>query len=342
MSVSCQPETGGRDSGRPPLLLVGPYGPEASGVAAFQRRLDAEVLRHAGVTRLDTSVQPRFGLLAAPPELPAASAALFSVWVPFTAPFYRRVMRRLAPGAPTFALVHSYEPRRLRAPLHHLLRRSLRAFDRVVALEGASSALFDAPPPALPHPATDYGPPVARADACACLGLDPERTWLLHFGFGRAYKGLAVTCRALRLLDPSVSLLVAGRQVHGLPPELGALDPSRVHVVDRAIPAADVPLYFGAADRVLLPYLRSVSSGVGSIAARYGVPVVASDFAALRALARLHPAATVAPPGDAAALADAIDRSLLADAHAAPTRTPLDWPEFTRRLLDYLDFPVRA
>jgi glycosyltransferase involved in cell wall biosynthesis len=332
MSVPSQPETTGLDSARPLVLLIGPYAPEASGVAAFQRRLDAALACHVRTDRIDVSAYRAFGLAAGVPHRPAPDVLLFSAWVPFTAPFYRRVQERYA-SAPAYALAHSYEPRHLRGPLHRLMRRSLSAYDSVAALRGTDPSLLARAPRWLSHPATDYGPPVARADACARLGLDPARTWLLHFGFGRAYKGLATTCRALGHLDPSVSLLVAGRQVHGLPPEVAFLDPARVHVDDRAVPNADVPLYFGAASRVLLPYLRSVSSGVGSIAAHYGVPVVASDFPALHAVARLHPAGATAPPGDARALADAIRRSLAATVLSpAPAAAP-SWDAFARDLL---------
>jgi glycosyltransferase involved in cell wall biosynthesis len=107
--------------------------------------------------------------------------------------------------------------------------------------------------------------------------IPPEERNLLFFGRITTYKGLDVLLKAFRQVSHlySIRLQVVGagdtrpyRQLlEGVP---------GVQVVNRWIKEEEVDDYFRAARMVLLPYTSATQSGVLTIAASYGLPVVAS------------------------------------------------------------------
>jgi len=129
-------------------------------------------------------------------------------------------------------------------------------------------------------------------------------------------KGLEVLLEALTLLPPAVQLWVAGdgaqtRELH----EATAGDP-RVIWLGRVDDAAKARRLRGA-DVFCAPSLGGESFGVVLLEAMAaGVPVVASDLTGYRAVARSGVDALLVPPGDAAALAEALGR-VLTDADLA-------------------------
>jgi glycosyltransferase involved in cell wall biosynthesis len=329
------------------LLLVGPPARQGSGVGTFQQRLAEELAERAQVERLDVRAGMPFGAFDRVDRhlIEQCEAALFACWVPFTLPLYARLVRRLrARGTRCVALVHSYAPRHAPQVLRAAMRQHLRLFDAHLALTGSDPALV--PPTArwAEHPPSDrFGPLVSRAEACHRLGLDPSRRWLLHFGFGRPYKGLSIAIEAMRHLDASAALLVVGDQ-SGRAAEVHALfdqvDANRIHLVDQSIPDADVPLYFAAADLALLPYLQPISSGVASLAVHYGLPIVATDFPGLREAAAHHPASQLVAPNDSIALGIAIRNGLGHPDSTRPRSTAATsaagWTPLANRLLGLL------
>ena len=64
-----------------------------------------------------------------------------------------------------------------------------------------------------PHPLFDnYGKPVTRSEALSWLNLDPDYSYLLFFGFIRAYKGLDILIEAFsdeRLRNRKLKLIIA-------------------------------------------------------------------------------------------------------------------------------------
>jgi glycosyltransferase involved in cell wall biosynthesis len=164
------------------------------------------------------------------------------------------------------------------------------------------------------HPLYDFVGPglVGKTAARTKLGLAGDT--ILFFGFVRPYKGLNDLLRALPhvLQRRPVTLLVAGefwggseafrRQVH----ELGL--EAAVRCVDRYIPNEDVGLYFSSADLVVLPYLSGTASGVVQMAYGLEKPVVATAVDGLRDVVEDGRTGYLVPPGEPAALADAIVR----------------------------------
>lgn len=158
----------------------------------------------------------------------------------------------------------------------------------------------------------------------------------LFFGRIEAYKGLGVLLEAARLLDSrglAYELTIAGRG--------GDLDEHRATIAalpnitldERYIPADEVASLFARSAAVVMPYLDATQSGVAAHAFAAGTPAIASRVGALPDIVRDGFNGLLVPTGDAAALADALDRALgpdgLADrlaAGAAETAAgPLSW-----------------
>ncbi|HET6229103.1 MAG TPA: glycosyltransferase [Longimicrobiaceae bacterium] len=141
----------------------------------------------------------------------------------------------------------------------------------------------------IPLGSYQYGPPTApAAELRARFGLPAGAPVVLFFGSLRRNKGLEVAIEALAA-DPAGEphLFVVGDRAaasepsaewyRGLAAERGV--EARTHWVTRYVDDAEVPDVFACADAVVLPYMRSFAgqSAVLSIAAAYGVPVIASD-----------------------------------------------------------------
>jgi glycosyltransferase involved in cell wall biosynthesis len=67
-----------------------------------------------------------------------------------------------------------------------------------------------------------------------------------------------------------------------------------------------VRAYFSAADAVVLPYLSGTQSGIAQIAFNFDRPVIATNVGGLGEVVKHGATGLVVPPGDPAALADAI------------------------------------
>lgn len=114
------------------------------------------------------------------------------------------------------------------------------------------------------------------------LGLEADETVYALLGAIKPYKG---TDRLLEAFDAISTRLPGRRQllVAGLPDKAGAADRFLerceshpfVLIHPRTIPADQMQLFLHAADIVVLPYLRSLNSGVLLLAFTFGVPVVA-------------------------------------------------------------------
>jgi len=129
---------------------------------------------------------------------------------------------------------------------------------------------------------------VGREQARWELGIEPDETVYALLGAIKPYKG---TDRLLEAFD-AVSHRGPGRRrllVAGLPDRTGAADAFLercethpfVLVHPRTILADEMQVFLHASDIVVLPYLRSLNSGVLMLAFTFGVPVVAPDVGAL-------------------------------------------------------------
>jgi glycosyltransferase involved in cell wall biosynthesis len=275
-----------------------------------------------GVTRALDSMNPATWLAVARrivrlrPDL-----VIFPWWSSFWTPHVltmASVVRR-APDARLLAICHNVmdheEGRLSRVCARAVLRRMDHCLVHSRADEDRLRALLPSARVTLGfHPLYEFARPAVgdKEAARARLGLAGET--ILFFGFVRPYKGLDDLLRALpqvRQRRP-VSLLVAGEFWGGSDGFRGRvreldLGPA-VRCVDRYIPNEEVGLYFAAADLVVLPYVSGTASGVVQMAYGLDRPVVATTVGALADIVDDGRTGYLVPPGQPAALADAIVR----------------------------------
>ncbi len=134
----------------------------------------------------------------------------------------------------------------------------------------------------------------------------PDRPAVLFFGRLGHYKGVDVLLDAMAEVWkslPEATLTIAG---DGELEDHPALADERVTLRREYLPDEELPALFGSARCVVLPYRQASQSGVGSLAKRYGRPLVVSEVGGLPELVADGSGLTAAPE-DPGALA----RSLL-------------------------------
>jgi len=136
---------------------------------------------------------------------------------------------------------------------------------------------------------------------------------VLFFGLLRPYKGIDVLLDAWRRLgpDPGAELWIVGRARMDTS-ALRAASPPSVRWIERFVRDEELAAYFRRADLAVLPYRQAEQSGVLFTALAFGTPLLASSVGGFPDIAAAGAAALVAP-GDAEALASALQR-LVADA----------------------------
>jgi len=148
------------------------------------------------------------------------------------------------------------------------------------------------------------------------LGVE-EQFVILNFGSIRKYKGISYLVKAFSALPEFVAnnsrLLIAGED-WGDDDELHKLiesSPYRHKITLNAyfIPDEMVPVYFSAADVVVLPYsdiFASAGSAVAQIAMAYGKPIITSNFDTMRECLQEYDGVYFTPIGDFIAIREEI------------------------------------
>lgn len=148
---------------------------------------------------------------------------------------------------------------------------------------------FDIPVEYNPHPLYDnYGTAIPRKEALQKLDLPAGNSYLLFFGFIRAYKGLDLLLEAFadkRLRDRRLKLIVAGEFYEDARPYKELIRKydivEDVILFDRFIREDEVALFFSAADLVVQPYRSATQSGVTQIAYHFEKPMLVTDVGGL-------------------------------------------------------------
>jgi glycosyltransferase involved in cell wall biosynthesis len=168
----------------------------------------------------------------------------------------------------------------------------------------------------------------------------------LFFGLIRPYKGLRVLLDALAKLPEEHTLVVAGECYGSWAPyqdQINALGlQDRVKIHNEFIDDDDVPLFFSAADFVVLPYVSASQSGVTALALHHSVKVIASDVGDLATTVVPELTGRLVPPSDATALAEAMDApwtSQPADVQGAfeQVKKRLSWSAWAARLTQLVE-----
>lgn len=150
------------------------------------------------------------------------------------------------------------------------------------------------------------------------LNLPANAPVLLFFGQIKAVKGLDVLLQALSWLKeryPTIRLVIAGQvwrddwsRYTALIDKLGVAEQLDLHL--RHIGDDEVPIFFTAADVVVLPYRCVYQSGVLLMALSYGRPVVVTNIGGLAEVVQEGENGYLVPPGDPQVLAEALGRLL--------------------------------
>jgi glycosyltransferase involved in cell wall biosynthesis len=177
-----------------------------------------------------------------------------------------------------------------------------------------------------PHYIGAYPDFVSKPHARHELSVDVDETTYAFVGAIRPYKGLDLLLDAFGAvaspLLPRRRLLVAGRPLDH--PDVHAfrrrcLLDARVTIRASKVPDEEMQYYLRASDLAILPYQRSLNSGVLMLALSFGLPVIAPDDPGTAEI--LEPSfSRTFQPGDADSLVAAIraaDELLTPDAAEA-------------------------
>ncbi len=244
-------------------------------------------------------------------------------WLPFMGPAIGTIQRLAGKKAVRIGLIDNALPHEPRPGDRPLTRWYLGSLDAALVMSQAVAddlqrLGFRKPVARAPHPVYDnFGAAATREEALNALGLSANATWLLFFGFIRAYKGLDLAIEALAspLLRKrnDLRLLIAGESYTDTAPcralaeRLGVAD--RIVWHEQYIPTEQVRHYFGAADLVVQPYKSATQSGITQIAYHFGKPMVVTRVGGLPEMVPHERAGLVVPP-TAEAIAQAIARFL--------------------------------
>jgi glycosyltransferase involved in cell wall biosynthesis len=152
-------------------------------------------------------------------------------------------------------------------------------------------------------------PLFAYAPAPACR--PDKRLHLLFFGFVRSYKGLDLLLNAVGILkEHDILLKIAGEfwsnkeDYIKLINELGIS--GNVEIVDRYVADDEMSQCFSWADLVVLPYRKSITSGVIATAYGYNKPVLATNVGGFYEVIQDGSTGKIVASGDAQSIADGI------------------------------------
>ncbi len=228
----------------------------------------------------------------------APDVVVLKYWTPLMAPAFGTICRLARRNGKTKVVVHldnitPHEPHFYDRPLNRYFLRSCDGF--IYMSEAVNRDLHTYLPQAKalfsPHPLFDtYGKRVERVKACESLGLNPEDSYVMFFGYVRDYKGLDLLLDAWALLKAEGKtsgrkLLVVG-EVYGSDAKyleqierLGLRDDVIMHT--EFVPDDRVAEWFSVADMVALPYKSATQSGVTQVAYAFDVPMVVTNVGGL-------------------------------------------------------------
>ncbi len=259
-------------------------------------------LQEAAPTGLDihikvNSVNP-FNWLKVGRELRkmAPDLLVMKFWIPFMGPSLGTIARKARKNGKTkaVAIVDNMIPHERRIGDMQLIRYFARSIDAFVAMSHSvendiHSFKTGKPVVFAAHPIYDnFGDRFEKQEAKKLLGLDPEFSYLLFFGFIRDYKGLDLALKAMadpRMAGRKVKLIVAGEFYKDPKPYLDLI--ANLGIEDRLvlrtdfIPNHEVGKYFSASDMIVQPYKEATQSGVTQIAYHFHKPMLVTNVGGL-------------------------------------------------------------
>ena len=214
-------------------------------------------------------------------------------WLPFIGPSLGSVLKisGLRGKIPLIALCDNVIPHESRFGDQSLTRYFLKSNNQFLVMSNSVgkdiSTFVDNPIINFhPHPVYDqFGDLLTKKEAINALGLNPNKKYILFFGFIRKYKGLDLLINALTTINKDVALIVAGEfyesesDYRSLVERLGLQ--SRVHFFADFIPQENVTQFFSACDLLVQPYRSATQSGVAQIAYHFDKPILVTNVGGL-------------------------------------------------------------
>lgn len=245
---------------------------------------------------------------------------LIRFWLPFMGPCFGTIARLAKSNRHTkvICIFDNVVPHEKRTGDKVLTRYFTNSIDGAIVMSRTvlnDLAMFRGKIPVIlsPHPLFDnYGAITNRKDALSKLNLNSEDSYLLFFGFIRAYKGLDLLIEAYsdkRLRNRKLKLIVAGEFYEDATPYKDMVKKNNLEneviFFDHFIRDDEVPVFFSAADLVVQPYKSATQSGVTQIAFYFEKPMLVTDVGGLREIVADQKCGYVVRP-ESEAIADAI------------------------------------
>jgi D-inositol-3-phosphate glycosyltransferase len=221
---------------------------------------------------------------------------LLRFWLPFMGPSFGTVARIVKKNKHTrvICIFDNVVPHEKRPGDRLLTRYFTECIDGAIVMSGSVGdelKMFNdrVPVRLSPHPVFDnYGTALTRDDSINALSLDGSFSYMLFFGFIRAYKGLDLLIEALsddRLKKKRLKLIVAGEFYEDAAPYRNLIKQhgleNAIILYDRFIRDEEVASLFGAADLVVQPYRSATQSGVTQVAYHFNKPMLVTDVGGL-------------------------------------------------------------
>jgi D-inositol-3-phosphate glycosyltransferase len=222
---------------------------------------------------------------------------LIRYWLPFMAPCLGTIARIARSNGHTkvICIFDNVVPHEHRPGDKILTKFFTRSIDGAIVM---SQTVFDEltffrkniPVKLSPHPLFDsYGNKVETKIALSRLNLEADYSYILFFGFIRAYKGLDLLIKAFsdhRLRSLRLKLIIAGEFYEDDTPYRDLVKEHNlgndIIFFDHFIKDEEVPVFFSVADIVVQPYKSATQSGVTQIAYQYEKPMLVTDVGGLR------------------------------------------------------------
>jgi glycosyltransferase involved in cell wall biosynthesis len=240
-------------------------------------------------------------------------------WIPFMGPCFGTILRIVRKNIHSriIAITDNVIPHEQRPGDMPFTKYFLKSADAFLAMSKdvlKDLKTFTSKPSVFsPHPVYDnYGAAMDKAEACAQLGLDANKKYILFFGFIRKYKGLDILLDAMkdeRIQQAGIQLVVAGEFYDDEAAYLQQIEQNgikqNVHLFTQFIPNNEIRYYFSAADLVVQPYRSATQSGITQVGYHFEKPMVVTNVGGLSEVV-IHGKTGFVTEPDAKSIADAI------------------------------------
>ncbi|WP_319578865.1 glycosyltransferase [uncultured Methanospirillum sp.] len=183
----------------------------------------------------------------------------------------------------------------------------------------------------IPHGLYDQYPVLDQENSKRSL-MAEDFFVFLFFGLIRPYKGVIHLIHAFEMLPDTVrdhSLLYIVGEAWEDHASLDAVSRSpakdRIRLLNKYVSDDEIPLYFSAADALVLPYTRASQSGVAHIGISYGLPIIASQVGGLSESLSGYDGSTLVQSGDENELAHAMEHTYSLGFRRYPVPVDLRW-----------------